>query len=221
MFPALLMAQTPPAGRGNAAPVRQSFEKFTVEGQPIDKRPPELDTDHPVFPGQTHAPFHKTTDVAVTTIASNLDTPWAVALLPSGRFLVTEKPGRIRVLNKDGSALHTITANLPPVYVRGQAGLLDVALDRDFASNHRIFFVYMRIIDADNCAQAIDSATLNEDAGTLSNVHTIFQARALYQQSGEPDRFSHRHRSEGRQPVRRPWRPFHRRSDSDAGAAHG
>src|SRR6188474_1411407 len=76
--PALLMAQTPPAGRGNAGVTRRSFEKFTVEGQPIDRRPPELDTDHPVFPGQTHAPYHKTTDVAVTTIASGLENPWAV-----------------------------------------------------------------------------------------------------------------------------------------------
>jgi glucose/arabinose dehydrogenase len=175
MFPALLFAQTPPAGRGNAGVTRRSFEKLTGEGQPIDKRPPELDSDHPVFPGQTHAPYHKTTDVAVTTIAGGLDNPWAVALLPSGRFLITEKPGRIRILNRDGSALHTITANLPPVYFRGQAGLLDVALDRNFASNHRIFFVYMRIIDADTCAQAVDSATLDEVAGTLSNVHTIFQ----------------------------------------------
>jgi len=56
-----------------------------------------------------------------------------------------------------------------------KATSLDVALDRNFASNHRIFFVYMRIIDADNCVQAVDSATLDEDAGTLSNVHTIFQ----------------------------------------------
>src|SRR5215217_4018792 len=170
---AILLAQTPAAG--NAAGRRRPFEIFTVEGQPIDKRPPELDTDHPVFPGQTHAPFHKTTDVTVTTIASGLDVPWAVELLPSGRFLITEKPGRLRILNKDGSPLHTITANLPPVYFRGQAGLLDVALDRNFASNHRIFFVYMRIIDADTCVQAIDSATLDEDAGALSNVHTIFQ----------------------------------------------
>ena len=66
MSPALLLAQTPPAGRGAAGAARPTFEKFTVEGQPIDKRPPELDTDHPVFPGQTHAPYHKTTDVAVT-----------------------------------------------------------------------------------------------------------------------------------------------------------
>jgi glucose/arabinose dehydrogenase len=175
MWPAVVMPQTPPAGRGNAQ-VRRSFEKSTVEGQPVDKRPPELDTDHPVFPGQTHAPYHKTSDVNVTTIASTLDTPWSVALLPSGRFLITVKPGRIRVLNSDGSALHTITANLPPIYVRGQAGLLDVALDRNFASNHRIFFTYMRIVDAENCALAVDSARLNEEAGTLSDVHTIFQA---------------------------------------------
>jgi len=102
----------------------RSFEKFTVEGQPIDKRKPELDTDHPVFPGQTHAPYHKTTDVAVTTIDSGLDNPWAVALLPSGHFLITEKPGRLRIIDRDGSALHTITAGMPPVYYRGQAGLL-------------------------------------------------------------------------------------------------
>src|SRR5207253_6453982 len=69
ILPAWLMAQTAPPGRGNAGTTRRSCEKFTVEGQPIDRRPPELDTDHPVFPGQTHAPYHKTTDVAVTTIA--------------------------------------------------------------------------------------------------------------------------------------------------------
>jgi glucose/arabinose dehydrogenase len=153
---------------------RRTFEKFTVEGQPIDRRAPELDTDHPVFPGQTRAPYHKTVDVEVTTIASGLDVPWAVEQLPSGRFLITEKAGRLRILNEDGSPLHTITANMPPVYFRGQAGLLDVALDRNFASNHRIFFIYMRIVDDTTCAHAVDSATLNEEAGTISNVSTIF-----------------------------------------------
>src|ERR1044071_6556974 len=136
MTSALLLAQTP-AGRNPSAP-RMTLEIFTAEGQPIDKRPPQLETDHPVFPGQTHAPYHKTVDVNVTTIATNLDTPWAVALLPSGRFLITEKPGRIRILNKDGSPLHTITDNLPPIYVRGQAGLLDVALDKNYSRNRRI-----------------------------------------------------------------------------------
>jgi len=173
ILPALLMAQTAPAGRGNAT--RRSFEKFTVEGQPIDKRAPELDTDHPVFPGQTHAPYHKTTDVAVTTVASGLDTPWAVALLPSGRFLITEKPGRFRILNRDGSSFRTIAENLPPIHVRGQAGLLDVALDRNYPTNHRIFFTYVRNVDADSAALAIASAVLDEDAGAISNVSTLLQ----------------------------------------------
>jgi aldose sugar dehydrogenase len=168
-------AQTPTGG--NAAPGRRPFEILTVEGQPIDRRPPQLDTDHPVFPGQTHAPYHKTVDVAVTTIASNLDVPWAVALLPSGRFLITEKPGRIRILNRDGSPFHTITDNLPPIYVRGQAGLLDVALDQNYARNHRIFFAYTRNIDAENCGLAVDSAVLDEEMGTLSKVNTILQTQ--------------------------------------------
>jgi glucose/arabinose dehydrogenase len=173
-LPATGLAQNPPAAPN--PPARRTFEKFTIEGQPVDRRAPELDTDHPVFPGQTRAPYYKTVDVEVTTIASGLDVPWAVELLPSGRFLITEKAGRLRILNQDGSTLHTITANMPPVYFRGQAGLLDVALDKDFARNHRIFFVYLRNIDAQTCAHAVDSAILDETAGTISDVTTIFRA---------------------------------------------
>jgi glucose/arabinose dehydrogenase len=172
---AILLAQAP--GGGNAAPARRPFEIFRVEGQPVDRRPPQLDTDHPVFAGQTHAPYHKTVDVSVTTIASGLDNPWAVALLPSGRFLITEKPGRIRILNSDGSPFQTITDNLPPIYVRGQAGLLDVALDQNYSRNRRIFFAYIRNLDAENCGLAVDSAVLDEEMGTLSNVNTILQTQ--------------------------------------------
>src|SRR5262249_42537154 len=163
MSSALLAAQT--AGRGNAQD-RPAFEIFTVEGQPIDRRAPELDTDHPVFPGQTHAPYRKSVDVSVSTIASNLEVPWAVASLPSGRFLITEKPGRFRILNSDGSSFRTITEHLPPIHVRGQSGLLDVALDRNYRTNHRIFFTYVRNVDADTAALAVASAVLDEDAGT-------------------------------------------------------
>ena len=51
-----------------------------------------------------------------------------------------------------------------------------MALDENFASNHRIFFVYLRNIDAETCAHAVDSAILDENAGAISNVTTIFQA---------------------------------------------
>lgn len=173
MITAVTLAQTPATQGGG--PAQGSSRFTTIEGQPIDRRPPQLDTDHPVFPGQTHAPYHKTVDVNVATIASGLNVPWAVALLPSGRFLITEKPGKIRILNKDGSSFHTITENLPPIYVRGQAGLLDVALDKNFATNKRIFFTYTHNFDANNCGLAIASAVLNEEAGTLSDVRDILQ----------------------------------------------
>src|SRR6185503_2669511 len=173
MSSAMLAAQTP-QGRANTQD-RPPFPIFKVEGQPIDKRPPELDTDHPVFPGQTHAPYKKTVDVSVSTIASNLDVPWSVALLPSGRFLVTEKPGRLRILNSDGSSFKTITQNLPPIHVEGQCGLLDVALDRNYRTNRRIFFTYVRNVDAESAALAIASAVLDEDAGAVSNVSTLLQ----------------------------------------------
>jgi len=134
-----------------------------------------------VFPGQTHAPYHKTTDVDIATVASGLDNPWAVVLLPSGRFLITEKPGRLRILNRDGSAFHTITANMPPVYYRGQAGLLDVALDRNFASNHRIFFVYMHYPDL-----GIDKGHFFRDCGIIlvASLVTFFGARAVRLRQG-------------------------------------
>jgi glucose/arabinose dehydrogenase len=177
----VLLAQTP---RGNAPAVRRSFDKFMVEGQPIDRRPPELDTDHPVFPGQTRAPYHKTVDVTVSTIAANLDNPWAVVLLPSGRFLITEKIGRIRILNSDGSPFRTIAENLPAIYVRGQSGLLDIALDRDYRTNHRVFFTYVRNIDAESAALALASAVLNEEAGSLSNVNTLLQTVPVTKRAG-------------------------------------
>jgi glucose/arabinose dehydrogenase len=170
---AMLLAQAP--GGGNPPAVRQAFQIFTVEGQPIDRRPPELDTDHPVFPGQTHAPYHKTVDVSVGTIAADLNSPFALALLPSGRFLVTEKPGRIRLLNTDGSSFKTITEGLPAIYVSGQSGLLDAALDRNYQANHRIFFTYSHDVDANTASLAVASAVLDEDAGTLSNVTTLLE----------------------------------------------
>jgi glucose/arabinose dehydrogenase len=160
------------------------FPIFTEEGQPIDRRPPQLETDHPVFAGQTHAPYHKTVNVAVATVATSLDNPWAVALLPSGRFLITEKPGRLRILGSDGTSFRTISMNLPPIYARGQAGLLDVALDRDFRTNRRIFFTYVHDVDADNAALTIASGTLDEDAGALSNVRTLLQTVPVTKRAG-------------------------------------
>jgi glucose/arabinose dehydrogenase len=172
---ALAASGLPDLALGQAPPGVPPIIKHTVEGQPVDDRPTEMAGDYPVFPGQTRAPYHKTVDVKVAVLASGLDWPWSIAYLPGGRLLVTEKPGRFRILDGNGAPLHTITANVPPVYAKGQSGLLDVALDPKFAANHRIFFTYMAIIDADNTAISVASARLDADKGELSDVKTIFQ----------------------------------------------
>ena len=79
--------------------------------------------------------------IAIDTIATGLVRPWAVALLPDGRFLVTERPGRMRLIGRDGSVGQPL-AGVPEVYARGQGGMLDVAIDPDFGRNGRIFFSF-------------------------------------------------------------------------------
>src|SRR3954454_9014000 len=79
--------------------------------------------------------------LAVTTVARGLVEPWSLAFLPDGRMLVTEKPGRMRIVTRDGT-LSPPLAGLPAVHAAGQSGLLDVRLDNDHASNHVLYFCY-------------------------------------------------------------------------------
>src|ERR1700760_4027101 len=76
----------------------------TVEGQPIDPTPPEKSDDKPLFPEQTRAPYHATAPYKITTLTDALRAPWALAFLPDGEILITERlPGAMRLLSKDGA----------------------------------------------------------------------------------------------------------------------
>src|SRR5688500_13937189 len=74
-------------------------------------------------------------------VARGLEHPWAVAFLPQGRFLVTERPGRIRVIEADGK-LGPPLAGVPEVAAGGQGGLLDLVLDSGFSSNRVFYFCF-------------------------------------------------------------------------------
>lgn len=80
-------------------------------------------------------------DLKVETLASDLTTPWSVALLPDGLILVTEKPGTLRVL-RDGKLLPRPVAGLPPVTMRGQGGLLDIVPHPKYAQNQLVYWTY-------------------------------------------------------------------------------
>jgi glucose/arabinose dehydrogenase len=88
-----------------------------------------------------HAQTASNTPLKPVPVLRGLDNPWALAFLPDGRMLVTEKPGRMRVALADGS-LSPPLAGLPAVSVGGQCGLLDVVADPQFAQNQRIFFTF-------------------------------------------------------------------------------
>jgi glucose/arabinose dehydrogenase len=108
----------------------------------VDPRPPNAPHQKPAFAGQTRAP-EKPLNVAfdVVTVAEGLQNPWSVAFLPGGKMLVTERPGRLRVVTADGKLSEPV-AGLPSVDARGQGGLLEVALDPAFAKNQTIYWSY-------------------------------------------------------------------------------
>jgi len=114
----------------------------TATAQGVDPRPANNPEQKPAHTGQTDAPEVKS-NVAfdVVTVAEGLVNPWGMAFLPGGKILVTERPGRLRVVGADGKLSAPVTG-LPTVDARGQGGLLDVALDPAFAKNNLIYWSY-------------------------------------------------------------------------------
>jgi glucose/arabinose dehydrogenase len=108
----------------------------------------------------------------VETVASGLENPWAIAFLPDGRALITERPGRLRLLGKDRK-LSTISG-VPEVAAVGQGGLLDLILAPDFEKSRRIYFSYAEPRGIVN-GTAVAHARLSNDATKLENVTVIFR----------------------------------------------
>jgi glucose/arabinose dehydrogenase len=107
----------------------------------------------------------------VVTVASGLENPWGMAFLPDGRILVTERPGRMRVVAKDGK-LSPPLGNVPKVFDSGQGGLLDVALDPGFAINRTFYFTYAEPGEG-GASTALATAVFNET--TLTDVKVLFR----------------------------------------------
>jgi len=190
LMPAILAAQTPPAALAPApnapapnapAPfrlpprVRPFPAPLTVEGQPIESRPPEKADDKPAFPGQTRAPYRATAPFKVTTLTDQLSYPWSLAFLPDGKILITEKPGTMRIFSPDGK-LSAPLDGVPAVSAIGQVGLLDIALSPKFAADHRVFFTYSELVGEDSNI-VVARARLDEPALALRDVSVIFRAK--------------------------------------------
>jgi len=117
--------------------------------------------------------------LSVTTVTAHLVHPWALAFLPDGRMLVTERPGRMRIVDRDGKASAPL-AGVPKVYARSQAGLMDVTLAHDFAQSHRIYFCYADSVPG-GAEIAVAHARLDDGASPK-----LEQVSKIYEQKGPP-----------------------------------
>ncbi len=135
----------------------------------------------PSYAAQTNAPEVSKTAIKLTTVAKGLESPWALEFLPDGRMLVTEKAGRLRVVEKDGKVGKPI-AGVPDVVDRGQGGLLDVALANDFATSGQIFLSYSEPRDGGKNGTSVASAklVLEGEGGSLQDLKVIFRQQPAY-----------------------------------------
>jgi glucose/arabinose dehydrogenase len=109
----------------------------------------------------------------VTTITDKLVAPWNITFLPDGKMLVTEKQGNLRTVSADGTVSEPLQG-VPKVHFQGQVGLLDLALDKDFARNRRIFFTYSENVNDTDSHIVLASATLNAAATEITGAKIIF-----------------------------------------------
>jgi aldose sugar dehydrogenase len=113
-------------------------------------------------------------EVRPQLVAAGLQNPWALAFLPQGRFLVTERAGRLRVVEADGRVGPPV-AGLPPIAVQGQGGLLDVVLDSAFASNRTLYFCFSEpASQGSGNSTALARARLSDGRDRLEDVRVIF-----------------------------------------------
>jgi glucose/arabinose dehydrogenase len=116
--------------------------------------------------------------VQVATYAAGLENPWGMTFLPDGRLLVTERPGRLRIVGRDGS-LSPAVAGAPRVAARSQGGLLDIAIGPNFASDRTVTMCFSGEGEGGGLSTHVARGRLVEEGGAarLDEVRTIFRQR--------------------------------------------
>ncbi|MBE8712121.1 PQQ-dependent sugar dehydrogenase [Sphingobacterium hungaricum] len=165
-------------GSGNGQTDGQATLPTDSTYAPVETQ--KANTDYkPAFEGQTRiAGVKTTTAVEGKVIAEGLKSPWGIALLPDGRFLITEKEGTLRIATSAGQVSEAITG-LPKVDARGQGGLLGLTIDPNFASNRLVYWVFSEPVAKGNLT-AVAKGKLSADEKSIEGAQVIYQATPGY-----------------------------------------
>jgi glucose/arabinose dehydrogenase len=183
------------AGKASA-PTAAAQATSTSPCAPLETRTANAPEQKPAFPGQTRVCGVKSgAAFDVTVLAKGLERPWAVEPLPGGDFLVTEKPGRLRIVSAKGEvgppvggllpvgsggpSAASAQGGLPPITAQGQGGLLDVALSPGFARDRTIFWSFSERREGGS-GTSVARGVLTEDRRNLEQVRVIFRALPTY-----------------------------------------
>lgn len=152
--------------------------ELTTPGEtvaPVETKQPNSDYK-PAFAGQTRINGVKTsTSYKATVLTSSLSAPWGIAALPDGRFLVTEKAGKMRIVTSSGTIGEPI-GGVPQVNAAGQGGLLGICLDPDFTTNRMVYWSFSQ----PGNLTAIAKGKLSANERELEGVTVIYRATPLY-----------------------------------------
>ena len=151
---------------------------------PVETEPPNA-SYKPAFEGQTRINGVKTeTPYEVQVIAQGLSNPWAVASLPDGRLIITEKKGNLRIVTTTGVVGDAITG-FPEVDSRSQGGLLDVVAAPDFNSSRMLYFTLAEFAEnkSKGSLTAVGKGKLSMDESKIENFEIIFRAIPYFDNS--------------------------------------
>ena len=137
----------------------------------------------PAFEGQTRAPrVRSDVTIEIQEIARGLNHPWALAFMPDGGALVTERSGQL--LHIDEQRQISPIAGLPGVDARGQGGLLDVVVSPSFARDRLIYWSYAEPRGDDENGTSVARGRLSEDARRIENIEVIFRQTPAWRSTG-------------------------------------
>lgn len=147
--------------------------------QDFNAAPPHGQGQTPAFQGQTRAPVLPDRPLTATPVVEGLEHPWGMAELPDGSWLVTERPGRMRLVGADGGLSDPISG-LPDVDARKQGGLLDVAVADDFAQTRQVWWSFAEPRGGGKNATAVATGTLSADGRAIEDARVIWQQQPAW-----------------------------------------